>query len=363
MCSNYKETVLKQLNTDNTEEVLKNLKEIQNKILKNLELQENKDVYNLLISEYTKIQKAGELIYTYKKLKANGNINDAEMTLKQAKKEIMQINTYILKWETEPNACKKCQALDGNEYHIYDDIPPKPHPNCKCKIKIVKNEISENEDKSFIESLLKDKEGYLSKKAALASKTIMDLTIPAFANRYPESAALWKLSSSKFTEGLECLDKNGILLSSIDEISDKKLKEFIHEKVKGQYNTADSRGIVFDKKSSLAIAIIFSVTMKDFLRKNKDKLKPNTILPNDTLEFSFKSDTDLFFAIHRADIIDIKIDKDVTFTAKIVDTYDFNPNDKNPLVQAGYYQQKHKLIEPYFVIVNISISQNIWKNY
>ena len=71
----------------------------------------------------------------------------------------------------------------------------------------------------------------------------------------------------------------------------------------------------------------------------------------------------MYNAIHYADIIDIKIDKEGTFTAKIVDTYDFNQNDKNPLVQAGYYQQRHKLIETYFVIVNISISQNIWKNY
>ena len=365
MCSNYKETVLKQLNTDNTEEVLKNLKEIQNKILKNLELQENKDVYNLLISEYTKIQKAGELIYAYKKLKANGNTNDAEIALQQAKKELMQIDTYILKWETEQNACKKCQALNGNEYHIYDDIPPKPHPNCKCKIKIVKNEISENvkEDKSFVESWLTDKDikGYIAGKMTPESKEIMDNTISKAERIFPETSALWQLSTSKFTEGQEYLNKNGILLNSIDEISNKKLNEFIHKKVKGQYDADDSRGIVLNEQSTLAEKIVTSKDIRKFILLNKEKMKPNATLPDCTLKFV--EDIDLFGAIHRADIIDIKIDKDGTFTAKIIDTYDFNPNDKNPLVQAGYYQQKNKRIENYFVIVLISIPYKTWNNF
>ena len=364
MSSNYKETVLKQLDINNTEEVLKNLKEIQNKILKNLELQENKDVYNLLISEYTKIQKAGELIYAYKKLKANGNTNDAEMTLREAKKELMQIDTYILKWETEQNACKKCQALDGNEYHIYDDIPPKPHPNCKCKVKIVKNEISENEDKSFVEGWLTDKDikGYIAGKMTPESKEIMDNTISKAERIFPEASALWQLSTSKFEEGQEYLSENGILLNSVDEISNKKLNEFIHKKVKSQYDADDSRGIVLNEQSTLAEKIVTSGAIRRFIVQNKGKLKPDTMLPNNTLKF-FWDDIDLFGAIHRADIIDIKIDKDGTFTAKIVDTYDFNQNDKNPLVQAGYYQQKNKRIENYFVIVLISISYITWNNF
>lgn len=40
-------------------------------------------------------------------------------------------------WHTEPNACETCQALDGKVYENEDDIPEKPHPNCKCSIEII----------------------------------------------------------------------------------------------------------------------------------------------------------------------------------------------------------------------------------
>lgn len=43
-------------------------------------------------------------------------------------------------WKTEPNACDKCNELDGTEYTSKSDIPEKPHPNCKCKIVEVEDE-------------------------------------------------------------------------------------------------------------------------------------------------------------------------------------------------------------------------------
>lgn len=44
-------------------------------------------------------------------------------------------------WQTEEGACEKCRTLDRTEYTTKEDIPEKPHPNCKCKI----IEISDNE--------------------------------------------------------------------------------------------------------------------------------------------------------------------------------------------------------------------------
>lgn len=45
-------------------------------------------------------------------------------------------------WHTEPDACEECRKLDGTVYYIKEDIPEKPHPNCKCSIE----EVSVNED-------------------------------------------------------------------------------------------------------------------------------------------------------------------------------------------------------------------------
>lgn len=48
------------------------------------------------------------------------------------------VSNTVYRWETEPNACEKCQELDGTEYESKEDIPEKPHPNCKCKVVEVK---------------------------------------------------------------------------------------------------------------------------------------------------------------------------------------------------------------------------------
>ncbi len=55
-------------------------------------------------------------------------------------------NTYI--WRTSPNACKKCQDLDGLTFNSIDEIPDFPHPNCKCYIDI----IEENDVQAIIDT-------------------------------------------------------------------------------------------------------------------------------------------------------------------------------------------------------------------
>ena len=42
-------------------------------------------------------------------------------------------------WVSEAGACEKCQALDGKIYNTADEIPDKPHPNCKCWIDLIEN--------------------------------------------------------------------------------------------------------------------------------------------------------------------------------------------------------------------------------
>lgn len=44
-------------------------------------------------------------------------------------------NVYV--WHASDNACEKCQSLDGKEFDNIDDIPDRPHPNCKCYIETV----------------------------------------------------------------------------------------------------------------------------------------------------------------------------------------------------------------------------------
>lgn len=44
---------------------------------------------------------------------------------------------YIFEWVSEPDSCEECRKLDGTRYKRFEDIPEIPHPNCKCRLKII----------------------------------------------------------------------------------------------------------------------------------------------------------------------------------------------------------------------------------
>jgi hypothetical protein len=43
-------------------------------------------------------------------------------------------------WTAETGACDLCKALDGTTYETADDLPGRPHPNCRCHIDLIKPE-------------------------------------------------------------------------------------------------------------------------------------------------------------------------------------------------------------------------------
>lgn len=49
---------------------------------------------------------------------------------------------YIWHSEYGEHTCNECLELDGKEFDMFDEIPERPHPNCKCYIEIV--EYSDN---------------------------------------------------------------------------------------------------------------------------------------------------------------------------------------------------------------------------
>lgn len=56
------------------------------------------------------------------------------------------ISNTVYIWHTEPNACKQCQELDNQKFYNQDDIPEKPHPNCKCYVEETEDELCECAD-------------------------------------------------------------------------------------------------------------------------------------------------------------------------------------------------------------------------
>lgn len=46
-------------------------------------------------------------------------------------------------WKSESGACEVCQGMDGTIYDSANDIPERPHQNCKCHIEIIEKETDE----------------------------------------------------------------------------------------------------------------------------------------------------------------------------------------------------------------------------
>ena len=87
-----------------------------------------------------------------------------------------------------------------------------------------------------------------------------------------ESADLWKLSSSKFKDGLEYIKNNRELLTNIDKIKDNKTKDFVKNKVKEQMKIDSSRGIVLNNNSSLAKKLLVHLRLENLSIKIKINL-------------------------------------------------------------------------------------------
>jgi len=193
----------------------------------------------------------------------------------------------------------------------------------------------------------------------------LDYLIQTSSEIFPEASNLWKLSNSKLNDNTEYIENNGKLLNSFIDVDEPSLRTKVKTKIESQHMSLKSRGVRFRYDSSLADSLIKSHGLKTYIRQNRDKFKPNTTLPDASLALFFPTfnDVNLYFGIHNTDIKDIYIDFYGRFTAKIVDTYDFNDKEYWPPVwQANVLQHANK-IENYFVIVDIVIPKDIWENY
>ena len=140
-------------NTGNLEAVLTDLSDFQGNLLKNYSnpVFSQKDREKLLKS-YVDLQNLGRALYRYGALKENNYFIDAQ-------EEKADIENVVLKgglvychyvWHSEngENTCEKCKELDGQVYEQYDEVPERPHPNCRCTVEIVEGEIETGDEDS-----------------------------------------------------------------------------------------------------------------------------------------------------------------------------------------------------------------------
>jgi len=170
-----------------------------------------------------------------------------------------------------------------------------------------------------------------------------------------DAGAIWKLASSKFTEGLDYIKNNGYVVNEISDLNDKELEQFIRQKLKTQISqNKNIKGVVFNEDSSLSLSIVNSNRLWTFIRENIKKLEDKRTLPNSSLNFHFfNSNINDHLTIHRADIVDIHLDDNDIIHLKIIDTIDYNFGEKE--VEELRELQENGFLENYYIIVKIAV--------
>lgn len=165
-----------------------------------------------------------------------------------------------------------------------------------------------------------------------------------------DAVALWNMASDSIgIYNNDYINKNGALYNDADSLSDEynPYKTKIKEKVKSQFGDVNVPGVVLHENSNVSYAIANSPEMDNFIRNNYRDLKSGKEVAG---SFRFNGFTNLHNAFGSVDVLSAKVQGDYV-DVTVLDTYDFNKNDPNPLVKMGRNAQETGKLNPYFTIV------------
>ena len=185
------------------------------------------------------------------------------------------------------------------------------------------------------------------------NKNLLDVGISfvgGLVSKQDDAVNFWNIASKGLTQksNEEYIKRNGKIYNNIKDIANDfpQYTKQIKEKVKSQFGKEDVPGIVFHENSTVANAISKSQELNDFVNKNRSSLQAGKTISG---SMSF-TNGNLHHAFGKVDVLSAKLNNgyvDVT----MLDTYDFNPNEKNSLVEMGYSAQKANLLNLYYTIV------------
>ena len=165
-----------------------------------------------------------------------------------------------------------------------------------------------------------------------------------------DAVALWNMASNP--TGIynnDYIRKNGTLYNDVDSLTSEytPYKTKIKNKIKSQFGDVNVPGVVLHENSNVSNVIAHSEELESFIRNNYADLKSGKEVSG---SFRFNGFTNLHNAFGSVDVLSAKTRGnyvDVT----LLDTYDFNKNDKNLFVKMGRRAQETGKLNPYFTIV------------
>lgn len=108
---------------------------------------------NKILKKFTDLQNIRNLLHRYNKLNENNYTQDALDEKDNIENIILKggisYNKYVWHSENSENTCDICKSLDGQEFDFYDEVPQRPHPNCKCTVEIIKETNSNDNSETY----------------------------------------------------------------------------------------------------------------------------------------------------------------------------------------------------------------------
>ncbi len=198
-----------------------------------------------------------------------------------------------------------------------------------------------------------------------APKPLFDKSIQLYG-KYKEQPDALRLFMKLQPVNLLVLKQKNILnkmekfLKKVSDINNRNLELFVRSKLLKQIGTIETKGVIYDSNSSVSQAITKEQSFRTLIANKKTELINNRKIDNTSLSFE---QGNLKNAYHYADIINIQLDYNDNLCALIVDTYDFNKFEDNPIVQKGGKYQNEGKLEPYYNIAIIKVPKEHWINY
>lgn len=114
---------------------------------------------NKLLQKHAELENVGKSLYRYNALVQSGISTEKEeksisnLVLKGGISNVK----YVWHSENSDTTCEECSSLDGIVYDFEDEVPERPHPNCRCSVEIVDynddNEESDDKQCNCLEQL------------------------------------------------------------------------------------------------------------------------------------------------------------------------------------------------------------------
>lgn len=145
----------------------------------------------------------------------------------------------IYQWSSESGACEVCKEMDGKLFESADEIPDRPHPNCKCHIEILEKESDEiNKDpiEAHREKLKERKRNELELAKLLGDTKSLEEEIEEYIKQVNKQ----EKEINKFEDVID--------INKLESKDRQKLKEVKEQINSAKYKAVKTKGEVFNLK-------------------------------------------------------------------------------------------------------------------